>query len=118
MKSLMEKISLRKRLGGMALTLCLAVVLTGGPAWAKLNSSASSQKLYASAKKEYQNLLYSKKNMEYRKNWEKAIARFQSVLKKYPQTQESYKAVFTLGRLYQKLGKRSGRSADIDQALA
>ena len=47
-----------------------------------------------------------------------AIARFQSVLKKYPQTQESYKSVFTLGRLYHKLGKRTGLSADIDKALS
>lgn len=114
----MEKISWAKRLGGVALALCLTVVLTGGPAWAKLNSSASSQKSYSVAKKEYRNLLYSKKKLKYRQNWEKAIARFQSVLKKYPHTRESYKAVFTLGLLYQKLGKRSGRPGDIDRALA
>lgn len=101
----------------LVFTLCIAVVFTGEPAWAKLDSSASSKKRYAAAKKEYQNLLYSKNKMKYRKNWAQAIARFESVLKKYPQTQESYKSVFTLGRLYQKLGKKSGRPADIDQAL-
>ena len=97
---------------------CLAIAFAGGPAWAKLDSSASSQKQYAIAKKEYQNLLYSKSKMKYRSNWMHAIARFQSVLKKYPQTQESYKSVFTLGRLYHKLGKRTGLSADIDKALS
>ena len=77
-----------------------------------------SRKGYSIAKKEYQNLLYSKKKMKYRRNWEKAIARFQQILKKYPKTQESYKSVFTLGRLYQKLGKRTGRTKDINQALS
>ena len=102
----------------MVFAVCLAIVFTGQPSWAKLDSSRSSQKLYSIAKKEYQNLLYSKRKMKYRKNWEQAIARFQSVLKKYPQTQESYKSVFTLGRLYQKLGKRTGRAADINKALS
>ena len=103
---------------GMVLTFCLAIAFTGEPVWAKLDSSASSQKQYAIAKKGYQNLLYSKKKMKYRKNWVQAIARFQLVLKEYPQTQESYKSVFTLGRLYHKLGKRTGREADIDKALS
>ena len=103
---------------GMVLTFCLAIAFTGEPVWAKLDSSASSQKRYAIAKKEYQNLLYSKNKMKYRKNWVQAIARFQLVLKEYPQTQESYKSVFTLGRLYHKLGKRTGRAADIDKALS
>jgi N-acetylmuramoyl-L-alanine amidase len=102
----------------MVLTLCLAIAFTGQPVWAKLTSSTSSKKQYAIAKKGYQNLLYSKKKMKYRKNWAQAIARFQLVLKEYPQTQESYKSVFTLGRLYQKLGKRTGRAADIDKALS
>jgi N-acetylmuramoyl-L-alanine amidase len=96
----------------------LAIVFAGQPVWAKLDSSASSKKRYAIAKKEYQNLLYSKSKMKYRKNWLQAIVRFQSVLKKYPKTQESYKSVFTLGRLYQKLGQRTGRSADTDKALS
>jgi N-acetylmuramoyl-L-alanine amidase len=102
----------------MVFTFCLAIAFTGEPVWAKLDSSASSQKRYALAKKEYQNLLYSKNKMKYRNNWMHTIARFQSVLKKYPQTQESYKSVFTLGRLYHKLGKRTGLSADIDKALS
>jgi N-acetylmuramoyl-L-alanine amidase len=102
----------------MVLTFCLAIAFTGEPVWAKLTSSASSREQYALAKKQYQNLLYSKKKMKYRKNWEQAIGQFQLVLKKYPQTQESYKSVFTLGRLYEKLGKRSGRKSDIDKALS
>ena len=97
---------------------CLAIAFSGEPVWAKLDSSASSQKRYALAKKEYQNLLYSKNKMKYRSNWMHAIARFQAVLKEYPQTQESYKSVFTLGRLYHKLGKRTGLSVDIDKALS
>jgi N-acetylmuramoyl-L-alanine amidase len=102
----------------MVFAFCLTIAFTGQPVWAKLSSSASSQKRYALAKKEYQNLLYSKSKMKYRKNWMDAIVRFQSVLKKYPKTQESYKSVFTLGRLFHKLGKRTGLSADIDKALS
>ena len=102
----------------IAFAFLLAIAFSGETVWAKLNSSVSSQKSYSIAKKEYLNLLYSKRKMKYRKNWEQAIDRFQSVLKKYPRTQESYKSVFTLGRLYQKLGKRTGRSADIDKALS
>ena len=97
---------------------CLAIAFTGQPVWAKLDSSKSSQKRYAIAKKGYQNLLYSKSKMKYRTNWMQAISRFQSVLKKYPKTQESYKSVFTLGRLFHKLGKRTGLSTDIDKALS
>ena len=100
--------SLGQRWLWMVFAFCLAFAFAGEPAWAKLDSSASSQKRYALAKKEYQNLLYSKSKMKYRNNWMQAIAGFQSILKKYPKTQESYKSVFTLGRLYQKLGKRTG----------
>lgn len=110
--------SLGRRWLGVVFVFCLAIAFSGQSVWAKLGSSASSQKRYATAKKEYQNLLYSKKKMKYRKNWMQAIAGFQLVLKKHPKTQESYKSVFTLGRLYHKLGKRTGRAADIDQALA
>jgi N-acetylmuramoyl-L-alanine amidase len=102
----------------MVFAFCFAIAFSVQPVRAKLDSSASSQKQYALAKKEYQNLLYSRTKMKYRKNWMQAIARFQSVLKKYPQTQESYKSVFTLGRLYQNLGKRTGRAGDIDKALS
>ena len=102
----------------MVFAFCLTIAFTGEPVWAKLNSSASSQKRYAIAKKEYQNLLYSKSKMKYRTNWMQAITRFQSVLRKYPKTQESYKSVFTLGRLFHKLGKRTGLAADIDKALS
>ena len=107
----------RQRCLWVTFAFCLALVFAGGTAWAKLDSSASSQKRYALAKKEYLNLLYSKKKMKYRKNWMHAITRFQSVLKEYPKTQESYKSVFTLGRLFHKLGKRTGLSTDIDKAL-
>jgi hypothetical protein len=78
----------------------LVIALVGGTAWAKLGTTVSSQKMYSVAKKEYQNLLHSKKKIKYRKYWVQAIHRFQSVLEKYPKTQESYKSVFTLGRLY------------------
>ena len=74
--------------------------------------------MYAQAQKEYQNLLYSRTQNQYRQNWERVITRFESVLKQFPKTRESYKSVFTLGRLYQKLGKISGRAGDIDKALA
>lgn len=111
-------VSFKQRWLWAGFALCLVLAFTGQTVWAQLGSSASSQKEYSIAKREYQNLLYSKKKMKYRKNWEQAISRFQSVLKKYPRTHESYKSVFTLGRLYQKLGKRSGRSSDIDEALS
>jgi N-acetylmuramoyl-L-alanine amidase len=118
----LETFTKKKRYGKrwlwMFFACSLAIVFAGQPAWAKLDSSKSSQKRYAIAKKEYQNLLYSKSKMKYRKNWVQAIAGFQSVLKKYPKTQESYKSVFTLGRLYQKLGQRTGRSADTNKALS
>ena len=110
--------SFGQKLLWMVFAFCLAITFTGEPVWAKLDSSVSSQKRYAIAKKKYENLLYSKSKMKYRKNWMQAIAGFQSVLKKYPKTQESYKSVFTLGRLFHKLGKRTGLSADIDKALS
>ncbi|NIQ00049.1 MAG: AMIN domain-containing protein, partial [Nitrospinaceae bacterium] len=82
-----------------------------------MSSTVSSQKLYAKAKKEYQNLLFSKSRKKYRSHWIRAIRRFQKVMKRHPRSSESYKAAFTLGRLYQDLGRRSGRSSDIDRAL-
>ena len=118
LKPFIQKILFESKWLWVIFAFCFAMALTVQPALAKLNSSASSQKEYALAKREYQNLLYSKAKMKYRKNWMQAIGRFQSVLKKYPQTRESYKSVFTLGRLYQNLGKRTGRPADTDKALS
>jgi len=118
LKPFTQKILFESNWLWVVFAFCFAMALTVQPALAKLNSSASSQKEYALAKREYQNLLYSKAKMKYRKNWMQAIGRFQSVLTKYPQTRESYKSVFTLGRLYQNLGKRTGRPADTDKALS
>lgn len=102
----------------LALIFILAFLMDGQAAWARLGTSTASQDSYASAKKEYRTLLASKARMQQRQYWVRAISRFKGVLKKFPKTQESYKAVFTLGRLYHHLGKKSGRSGDIDQALA
>lgn len=79
------------------------------------NSQASID--YKKAQKSYHNLLQSKKDMQRRDQWVSVIQKFNTVYKTYASSSEAYKAIFTVGDLYEKLYVISRRDKDLDGAL-
>jgi len=91
------------------------VFLWASSAWA--GKSYSSEDLYYLAQKSYYQLKASPDKQKFRHHWEKVIAQFSKVVKRYPKSQQAYKAVFTMGRLYQGLNGISKNAKDLNQAL-
>jgi len=108
-----------KRIKGKVLILLLgawvffALAFPAGPAIA----SPSAQDLYSKSQKEYYRLMGDKSQMAYRDRWMACIKRFLDVYEKYPQSGESYKALFTVGSLYEKLYDISRKPDDREAAL-
>jgi N-acetylmuramoyl-L-alanine amidase len=93
------------------LVLCLQIPF----AWAgKSNSPAE---LYYQAKKSYYKLMGSVEKQKFRHQWEKVIQAFSKVQARFPKSRQAYKAVYTIGRLYEGLNGVSKNSKDLDQAL-
>ena len=64
------------------------------------------------------NLLSSSKKKKYRHNWITCIKDYQKVYNAYPKSREAPKALFNAARLYTFLYKYSGKSTDLDKAIA
>jgi N-acetylmuramoyl-L-alanine amidase len=84
-------------------------------AWA--GKSYSSKDLYYLAQKAYYKLKRSPDKQRFRHNWEKVIKQFSKVVKRYPTSQQAYKATFTIALLYKGLNGVSKNKKDLDQAL-
>jgi len=95
----------------VVLFLCLQASL----AWAA--ASHSSGDLYYLAQKSYYQLKKSPDKQKFRHHWENVIQKFSKVVKHYPRSQQAYKAVFTMARLYAGLSGISKNSKDLNQAL-
>ena len=63
-------------------------------------------------------LLNSSKKKKYRHNWITCIKDYQKVYKSYPKSKEAPKALFNEARLYAFLYRYSGKSTDLDDAIA
>ena len=72
---------------------------------------------YDKARASYYSLLQSKKKMQRRDQWTAVIRKFNLVYRKYFLKNEAYKAVFTIGDLYEQLYAISRRDEDLDRAL-
>ena len=102
--------------------LVLAALLSGGlalggaaqRAWSQPDAAAA---LYEKARQSYYQLLRSPQKKQFRHHWLETIGKFQAVVERFPDSYESYKAAFTLGRLYQDLSRVSGNPRDTDQAI-
>ncbi|MCF8720320.1 N-acetylmuramoyl-L-alanine amidase [Nitrospina gracilis] len=107
------------RLGRVLQIAAVACLLSGflpGSALAKPSAASPAHSLYDNAKKAYYQLLENAKRVPNRDDWVSVIRLFEKVLITYPQTELAYKATFTVGRLYQKLGKKLDLESDLREA--
>lgn len=100
----------------VAALACLLVLFYTGGAAAKPSAAQPADGLYQNAKKAYYQLLEKSSGVPQRQEWIQVIQLFEKVLLTYPQTESAYKATFTVGRLYQKLGEKLGSRKDLEEA--
>ncbi|MEE9259405.1 MAG: N-acetylmuramoyl-L-alanine amidase [Nitrospinaceae bacterium] len=99
-------------------TLFIFLVFVWGPAAeAGKNPAASAEALYQKARKDYYALMGSKNKQALRHHWTRCIDKFLDVSENYPDDPNSYKALFTVGRLYHKLYQVARNPGDLDRAL-
>ncbi|CAI2718007.1 N-acetylmuramoyl-L-alanine amidase [Nitrospina watsonii] len=109
-------------MGGLAKSLrvaavaCLLSLFCSGVAGAKTSAAHPAKSLYSNAKKAYYQLLEDSSQVPRREDWLQVIHLFEKVLITYPQTDAAYKAIFTVGRLYQKLGVKLGSLKELQEA--
>lgn len=72
---------------------------------------------YEKARSSYHSFFQSKEGMHRRDRWISIIRKFGLVYKKHFPSNESYKAIFTTGDLYEQLYAISRRDKDLDEAL-
>ncbi len=72
---------------------------------------------YEKARTSYQSFFQSNKKMHRRDQWVSIIQKFESVYNNYYPSDEAYKAIFTIGDLYEQLFAISRRDKDLDAAL-
>jgi N-acetylmuramoyl-L-alanine amidase len=63
-------------------------------------------------------LYQSSKKRKYRHHWNRCITRYERVYKRFPHTNEAVWARYKAGRLWTDLSRYSGRSSDLDRAIA
>ncbi len=74
--------------------------------------------LFEKAELSKKDLLNSSKKKKYRRNWITCIKDYQKVYKSYPKSEEAPKALFNEAGLYTLLYRYSGKSRDLDDAIA
>ena len=77
----------------------------------------SSADLYYLAQKSFYKFKGSPEKQQFRHHWEKVIQQFSKVVERHPKSPQSYKAVFTMARLYQGLNGVSKNSKDLERSL-
>jgi len=82
-----------------------------------LGASSPASIEYEKARVSYHSLIQSKKRMQKRDQWMSVIQKFNSVYRGYSSSGEAYKAVFTIGDLYEQLYAISRWDKDLDKAL-
>ena len=93
------------------------LLFTFFPGEAVLGASSPASVAYEKARVSYHSLLESKKKMQRRDQWMSVIQKFNSVYREYFLSKEAYKAVFTIGDLYEQLYAISRWDKDLDEAL-
>ena len=95
----------------------LFLLLTSFSAKTALGASSPASIEYEKARVSYHSLLQSKKKMQKRDQWLSVIQKFNSVYREYFSSNAAYKAVFTIGDLYEQLYDISRLNKDLDEAL-
>jgi N-acetylmuramoyl-L-alanine amidase len=73
--------------------------------------------LYTQARKVYSRLVNAHEKRPARDEWLLCIGKFNGIDLAYPTTQEAYKAVYTVARIYHQIYKEFGRVEDQESAL-
>ena len=97
--------------------ISLALLLTG-PSEVLSKSSNNPVGLMDAANQCRKSLDASSEKRKFRHNWLNCIKRYEKIYSRYPKSDEAAWALYFSGRLYTGLYRYSGRSKDLDQALA
>lgn len=100
---------------GMAGWICALAIFLGSVPTAE--AVPSPEQLYQNARDDFYALMNSKAKQALRHNWTNCIDKFLKVYSHYPDHPNAYKAVFTSGKLYQKLFLSARNPGDLNQAL-
>ena len=94
----------------------LSAFFLGGP---EILAKASVTPAYLIGKADQcrRSLEHSAKKKRYRHNWEKCIAQYESIYKRYPKSDQAAWALYHSARLYEGLYAYSGKSQDLEEAL-
>ncbi|SVC19641.1 uncharacterized protein METZ01_LOCUS272495, partial [marine metagenome] len=95
--------------------ITLLTLLVFGQLALALPSPASIE--YEKARLSYHGFFHSKKRMIRRDKWVLVIQKFERIYRNHFPSNESYKAIFTVGDLYEQLYSISRRNEDLDAAL-
>jgi len=99
----------------LLLLFFIPLQLTSGGKVSAASSSASID--YEKARTFYHSFSQSKKLKDRRDQWMLVIQKFNSVYRQHSPSYEAYKAIFTIGDLYEQLFSISRRDNDLDEAL-
>ncbi len=83
----------------------------------QLAIAGPAEKLYSKAKKSFYNLKSSAEKMSHRDQWLNTVDNFLEVYQSDPKSYPAYKAIYTVGKLYEGLYKVSKNSKDLNMAL-
>jgi N-acetylmuramoyl-L-alanine amidase len=108
----------RHALISVSLSLFFALLLATSTHAASSSSSNSAQRLYKKAEDCSKDLYQSANKRKYRHYWERCIKRCERVYKGFPDTDEAVWAMYKAGRLWAELSRYSGKSSDLDRAIA
>ena len=98
--------------------LLVVLLLLATSAWAGPESKQDNiARQYEQAKDYYQELLDSGKAQN-RNRWLTSVTAFRSIYKAAPDHQAAPKSLFMLGKIYQTMYQQSGKTKDLDQAIA
>lgn len=79
--------------------------------------TSQSSALYAQARKAYSRLVSAHEKRPSRDEWLQCISKFNGIDLSFPSSQEAYKALYTVARIYHQIYKEIGRTEDQDSAL-
>ncbi len=85
---------------------------------ANLAIASSAGDLYFLAQKSFYQLKASPEKQKFRHHWMKTIKMFSKVVDRFPKSNESYRAEFTIGKLYEGLGAVSKNPKDFEKAAS
>lgn len=108
----------RHALISVSLSLFFALFLASSVYASRSSPKDSAQRLLKQAQDCSKGLYQSSKKRKYRHYWERCITRYERVYKGFPDTNEAAWAMYTAGKLWTDLSRYSGKSSDLDRAIA